>query len=128
MLEILLIEDNPTDAEFTIDALSAWEVEHRVEVATDGESGLDRLLDGDVPDLVLLDLNLPRLSGTELLARVREEERLRALPVIVLATSDAERDVLESQRLQADGYIAKPISLAELRFAWYRLAGRAEHR
>lgn len=128
MLEILLIEDNPADAEYTIDALSEWTVEHRIEVAQDGEAGLERLLTGGPPGLVLLDLNLPRLAGAELLARVRGEERLRDVPVVVLATSDAERDVLESQRLEADGYITKPISLVELEFLWFRLVARADQR
>lgn len=128
MLDVLLIEDNPADAEYTADVLAGWEVEHRLTVAHDGEEGLDRLLGGDAPGLVLLDLNLPRLSGVEVLRRVRASEALSAVSVIVLATSDAERDVLESQRLAADGYMTKPISLDELQFLWFRLRARAEHR
>ena len=68
-----------------------------------------------------MDLNLPRLPGTEILRRVRDEESLCRMCVIVLATSDAERDVIESERLSADGYITKPISLDELSFHYYRL-------
>ena len=127
MLEILLIEDNPADAEFTADILAGWEVEHRLEVATDGEQGLARLLGGDPPRLVLLDLNLPRLSGTDVLQRIREESSLDSVSVFVLATSDADRDVLESHRLHADGYMSKPISLDELGYLYFRLA-REEHR
>lgn len=126
MLEILLIEDNPTDAEYTVAELSGWDIEHRVEVLTDGEEGLDRLIDGPRPDLVLLDLNLPRVSGVEVLRRVRLEDRLHDLCVIVLATSDAERDVLESERLEADGYITKPIAADELQYHYYRVAANRD--
>lgn len=128
MLDILLIEDDPADADYTAAELAKWEIEHRVEVATDGEEGLGRLLDGPRPDLVLLDLNLPRLSGVEILRRVRLEDRLRDLCVIVLATSDTERDVLESERLEADGYITKPIAADELQYHYYRLAANRERR
>ena len=121
MLQILLIEDNPADVDYTCAALEGWNVPHRVETVHNGEDGLDRLLRGPLPDLVLLDLNLPRLSGAEILCRVREHEPARDLRVIVLATSDAERDVIESQRLTADGYITKPLSVEELSFHYYRL-------
>lgn len=128
MLDILLIEDSPADAEYTAEVLSGWEVEHRLDIAPDGEQGLERLLGEDPPRLVLLDLNLPRLSGTDVLRRIREEASLDAVSVIVLATSDADRDVLESQRLHADGYMAKPISLVELGFLYYRTLARDEQR
>ena len=128
MLEILLIEDNPADAEYTAEVLAGWPVEHRLEVAADGEQGLERLLTGDPAGLVLLDLNLPRLAGTDVLRRVREEPSLSGVRVIVLATSDADRDVLESQRLEADGYMSKPINLDELEYLYYRLLLREETR
>ena len=126
MLDVLLIEDNPADVEFTSEVLASWEVDHRLTVARDGEEGLAKLTEGDTPDLVLLDLNLPRLSGVEILRRVRENAELSAVPIIVLATSDAERDVLESQRLAADGYMAKPISVDELQYVYFRTKVRGE--
>lgn len=126
MLEILLIEDNPADAEYTGEVLAGWEVEHHLEVADDGEKGVERLRREPRPDLVLLDLNLPRLSGTDVLRHIREDDTLDGVQVIVLATSDAERDVLESERLHADGYMSKPINLDELSFLYFRLVARAE--
>jgi len=125
VLDVLLIEDNPADAEYTADVLAGWSVEHSLRVAGDGEQGLELLDAGDPPGLVLLDLNLPRVPGVEVLRHMRTDDRLRDVSVIVLATSDAERDVVESERLEADGYVTKPISLDELDFAYFRLVRRA---
>ncbi|MFL5846743.1 MAG: response regulator [Solirubrobacteraceae bacterium] len=127
MIDIVLIEDNPADVEYTREVLGSWGVEHRLEVVMDGEEGLGRLLEGAAPQLVLLDLNLPRLSGTDILRTVRAHPERGDLPVVVLATSEAERDIIESERLEADGYLAKPISIDELEFTWFRIA-RKEHR
>ena len=128
MLEILLIEDNPADAEYTAEILAGSDIEHTLDVASDGEQGLERLLGEDPPRLVLLDLNLPRLSGTDILRRIRREQKLNDVSVFVLATSDADRDVLESERLHADGYMSKPINLPEFEYLYYRLMMRQERR
>lgn len=113
MIEILLIEDSPSDARLTIEALKEAKVRNSIEVASDGESGLARLRDESrrVPDLILLDLNLPGLDGREVLAEIKSDPRLSIIPVVVLTTSKAEEDVLRTYRLHGNCFISKPVDL-----------------
>jgi len=113
---ILLIEDNPADQEMTRRALTRANSNVTLEVVDDGEQALDFLLrrdgyaepDTPSPQLVLLDLNLPKLSGKEVIRRIREDAALKHVPLIVLSTSHADEDVLESYRLGCNSYIIKP--------------------
>jgi two-component system, chemotaxis family, response regulator Rcp1 len=116
-VEILLVEDNPSDVILTQIAMRECKIANQLQVASDGEQAL-RLLraQGEYanrprPDLILLDLNLPRMDGRELLAELKTDESLRTIPVVVLTTSDAERDVVQSYELHANAYITKPIDM-----------------
>jgi two-component system, chemotaxis family, response regulator Rcp1 len=113
---ILLVEDNAGDAQLMRIALAEAMPAARLSVATDGEQALAALEGGPPPDLVLLDLNLPRLSGHELLAALRasEDAALRRLPVVILTTSDAAADVERSYELGAFSHITKPADIDRL--------------
>lgn len=111
---ILLIEDNPDDVELTLRALERNNIRNEVVVASDGEEALRHLLpvDGTAPlrpALILLDVNLPKLSGLDVLRRIRSDHQTAALPVVVLTTSNEERDIIESYRLFANSYVRKPV-------------------
>ncbi len=116
-IEILLVEDNPGDVRLTQEALGEAKVRNNLAVARDGVEALSYLRreppfeDATRPDLVLLDLNLPRKDGREVLAEIKADPVLRRLPVVVLTTSSAEKDVLESYNLYANCYITKPVDL-----------------
>jgi DNA-binding response OmpR family regulator len=116
-IRVLLVEDNPGDAHLTRDTLEQSKLLIQIAVAVDGEDALDYLLArGDyagvaIPDLIVLDLNLPRLSGREVLAEMKLHERLRGIPVVVLTSSDAEKDVVMSYELGASCYVTKPVGL-----------------
>lgn len=116
-IQILLVEDSPSDAELTIDALRSARVLNTVTRVSDGVEALRYLRhEGDYadqphPDLILLDLNLPRMSGYELLEIIKNDEALRRIPVIILTTSCAERDIARSYQLQANCYVSKPVDL-----------------
>lgn len=119
-IDILLVEDNPGDVELTQDALRRSKVATRVAVVNDGEDAMQYLQtsggDGQpTPDLVLLDLNLPRKDGMEVLREMKEDPKLRHIPVVILTTSEAERDILLSYRLGANCFISKPVDLDEFR-------------
>jgi CheY-like chemotaxis protein len=107
---ILLVEDSPSDADLMRIALADVWPECQLELATDGEDALARLLDGPVPDLVLLDLKLPRLTGHEVLAALRASRmpHVRRLPVVVLTSSGEPDDVRRSYELFASSHIVKP--------------------
>jgi chemotaxis family two-component system response regulator Rcp1 len=107
---ILLAEDNPGDAQLVRIALTEALPSARLSVVGDGEAALSRLREGDPPDLVLLDLNLPRLSGHEVLAAVRaaDDPTVRRLPIVVLTSSQAAADVERSYELGASSHVAKP--------------------
>ncbi len=114
-IEILLVEDNPGDARLTREALSMSKVRNNMHRASDGEEAMRFLRHegtfGSVPtpDLILLDLNLPRRDGREVLREVKADPDLRHIPVIVLTTSQAEEDVLRSYQLHANAYVTKPV-------------------
>jgi CheY-like chemotaxis protein len=113
---ILLVEDNPGDAQLVRMALTEALPSARLSVVGDGEAALSRLQEADPPDLVLLDLNLPRLSGHEVLAAVRAAENpaVRRLPIVVLTSSDAAADVERSYELGASSHVTKPPDLDAL--------------
>jgi CheY-like chemotaxis protein len=116
---ILLVEDNPKDEALTLRALRQHNLEHAVTVTRDGVQALDYLLPADgkaaqpLPQLVLLDLKLPKVDGLEVLRRLRDHERTRLLPVVILTSSVEERDILEGYRLGTNSYVRKPVDFAE---------------
>jgi chemotaxis family two-component system response regulator Rcp1 len=118
-IEILLVEDNPGDIVLTQEALREGKMHTNLSVASDGEAALAHLRrEGDKahaprPDLILLDLNLPRLSGREVLAAIKADDHLRRIPVVVLTSSQAEQDILASYDLNANCYISKPVDLEQ---------------
>lgn len=119
---ILLVEDNPDDVALTMRALKKNNIANQVTVAKDGVEALDFLLgtgphaDRDVrdtPQVVLLDLKLPRLDGLEVLKRMRSDERTRLIPVVILTSSKEERDLIEGYKLGANSYIRKPVDFSQ---------------
>jgi chemotaxis family two-component system response regulator Rcp1 len=116
-IEILLVEDSPADVRLTREALRDGKMRNHLHVVGDGAAALDFLhrrppyKTVPVPDLILLDLNLPRKNGREVLAEVKQDERLCQIPVVVLTTSEAEEDILRSYQLHANCYVTKPVGL-----------------
>jgi CheY-like chemotaxis protein len=117
---ILLVEDNPKDEALTLRALKKGNIANRVEVARDGAEAVDYFFKpqsdnshNELPQLVLLDLNLPKLSGHEVLKRLRADERTRLLPVVILTTSVEDRDRFDGYRLGANSYVRKPVDFKE---------------
>ncbi len=110
---ILLVEDDPDDVELTMRALKKHKIVNEVIVAHDGAEALELLLEGDLkehpPELVLLDLKLPKVNGLEVLQRLRQEPRLHRLPIVVLTSSTEERDLLASYENGANSFIRKPV-------------------
>lgn len=116
-IHILLVEDNPGDMRLTVEALKEGKVRNAMSWARDGVEALDFLYrrggfhDADTPDLILLDLNLPKKNGREVLEEIKRDPKLKAIPVVVLTTSRAEEDILRSYELHANCYIIKPVDL-----------------
>ena len=116
-IEILLVEDNPGDADLAREALESSKVSNTLHVVVDGVEAMDFLRQKGKyaqvprPDLVLLDLNLPRKDGREVLAEVKADDDLKRIPVVILTTSKEEEDILKAYDLHANCYIAKPIDL-----------------
>lgn len=114
-IEVLLVEDDPGDVLMTREAFDEHKVANRLSVVADGVSAMAFLrkegehAQAPTPDLILLDLNLPRMDGREVLAAVKADERLKHIPVVVLTTSEAEEDVLRSYSLHANAYVTKPV-------------------
>jgi len=110
---ILLVEDNPTDAKLTIRAFQRCGVANQVVTVGDGAAALEHLAGHPLPTLVLLDLNLPKIGGLEVLRRLRADSRTRLVPVIILTSSVEEDDVVKSYTLGANAYVRKPVDFAE---------------
>ena len=114
-IHVLLVEDSPGDVRLTREAMRQAKVHNELHVARDGEDAMAFLRreaghgDAPTPDLVLLDLNLPRKDGREVLAEVKEDADLRTIPVVVLTTSEAEEDIARSYDLHANAYVSKPV-------------------
>jgi CheY-like chemotaxis protein len=116
-VEILLVEDNPADARLARESLKETSIVHNLHHVKDGEEALQFLEKtppygtAPTPDLIFLDLNLPRKDGRQILAEIKKRSALRRIPVIVLTTSDAEQDILQSYDLHANCYLTKPVEL-----------------
>ncbi len=137
-IQVLIVEDNPDDVEITRRAFSKSRMASELIVARDGQEVIDLLIEERVnadrpvagrPDLVLLDINLPKVNGLEVLTRIRASERLAAIPVVMLSASGRDEDVLRSYRLGANSYIQKPVgfdrfleTLAVLAEYWFEVA------
>lgn len=133
-MEILLVEDNPTDAEMTLRALRRNNLANKVHWVKDGEQALEFMFrtgayaDRDpaaVPKLVMLDIKMPKVDGIEVLRRIKANEETRTVPVVVMTSSNEERDVVESYRLGVNSYIVKPVqfesfleTVAEIGLYW----------
>lgn len=118
-VEILLVEDNPGDVRLTLEALKEARVLNHLSVVNDGAAAMDYLrraapyTDATRPDIILLDLNLPKKDGREVLGEIKQDPALRAIPVVVLTTSRAADDIVSAYQLHANCYIAKPIDFRE---------------
>ena len=116
-IDILLVEDNPGDVRLMVEAFKDGKVLNNLNVAADGVAALaflrreGRYANAPRPDLILLDLNLPKKDGREVLAEIKAAPNLRRIPIVVLTTSQAEQDILKSYDLNANCYIAKPVDL-----------------
>jgi CheY-like chemotaxis protein len=118
-IEILLVEDSPDDATLTIEALRDGKVRNRVSVVEDGVEAMTFLRregpheSAPRPDLVLLDLNLPKKDGREVLAEIKQDPDLRRIPVVIMTTSDDEKDIVQAYNLHANCYVTKPVDLEQ---------------
>ncbi|EPG75526.1 response regulator receiver domain protein [Leptospira fainei serovar Hurstbridge str. BUT 6] len=131
--DILLVEDNPADVRLTLEALGEVPKSKNLIVVNDGEEALDYVKgEGSYsgnsrPDLILLDLNLPKKNGFDVLKELKEDPELRRIPVVVLTTSGSDRDILQTYNLHANSYIQKPVefdsfieAMRSLRVYWFR--------
>ncbi|HYI48428.1 MAG TPA: response regulator [Allosphingosinicella sp.] len=115
--DLLLVEDSPGDVRLTVEAFRASSADITMHVVSDGAEALSFLKQqgehahAPRPDLILLDLNLPRMHGREVLARIKADDALKSIPTVILTTSDAEADIVESYKLQANCYLKKPVGL-----------------
>ena len=118
-IELLLVEDNPGDVDLTLEALRESKVRNHISVAPDGVEAMERLRQQGPyaghprPDLILLDLSLPRMDGRQVLAAIRADPELAAIPVVVLTSSTAERDIARTYALAANCYVTKPLDLEQ---------------
>ena len=118
-VQILLVEDNPGDVRLTVEAFKEGKIRNHLSVVRDGVDALAFLrqegpfADAPRPDLILLDLNLPRKNGRDVLAEINEEEDLKQIPVVVLTTSNAQKDILGTRALNASCYINKPVDFTQ---------------
>jgi len=121
-VEILLVEDNPSDEELTIHALRSNHIANNIEVVRDGAEALDYIFHtgafadraaGDRPKVILLDLKLSKVDGLEVLRRIKSDPRTRSIPVVVLTSSREERDIVDSYSLGVNSYIVKPVDFSQ---------------
>ena len=125
-IEILLVEDNPDDAELALRALGDFRSTSHIHVCRDGEEALDLLLSGDaaaraLPRVILLDLKLPRVDGIQVLDRLKSDELTRHIPVVVLTASKEDRDVEACYKRGVNSYVVKPIDFEQFRIAMRRI-------
>jgi chemotaxis family two-component system response regulator Rcp1 len=119
MVEILLVEDNPADVRLTIEALKDSKMKNNLSVVNDGVEAIDFLkkqgkyADAPKPDLILLDLNLPKKDGREVLKEIKEDDNLKRIPVVILTISKADEDIIKTYNLHANCYITKPVDLLQ---------------
>ncbi|ODS24364.1 response regulator [Candidatus Endobugula sertula] len=118
-IEILMVEDNPADIELTREALSRGKLHNKLHITEDGEQALDFLhqrgqyKSAPRPDIVLLDLNLPKITGREILAAVKSDEGLASIPVIILSSSEDNQDIKASYALNANSFVTKPVRVED---------------
>ena len=118
-VEVLLVEDDPGDVLMTQEAFADYKIANRLTVVSNGEDAIsymrkrDRFADATTPDLVLLDLNLPRRDGREVLQDIKADPELRRIPVVILTTSEAEADVIAAYDLHANAYVRKPVDFEQ---------------
>ena len=116
-IHILLVEDNEGDVILTLEAMKEAKVKNKVSIARDGEEALaflykeDKFIKAETPDLILLDINLPKLNGKEVLAKIKADEYLKKIPVVILTTSSSEKDVEDAYNNYANCFITKPVDL-----------------
>ncbi len=116
-IEILLVEDNPGDIRLTKEALHECKMHNNLNIVCDGEDALNYLFqrngheDKIRPDLILLDLNLPKVNGRQILEEIKKADELKRIPVVILTTSEAEEDIIKTYDLHANCYITKPVDL-----------------
>jgi CheY-like chemotaxis protein len=121
-VEVLLVDDDETDAELTIRALRKEGLANRIYWAKDGQEGLDFIYrqgpfsdrDGTNPKLILLDIKMPRVDGIEVLRRLKSDPATRLIPIVIMTSSDSDRDVIETYRLGVNAYVVKPIEFENL--------------
>ena len=121
-ITILLVEDDLADQKLIKASLRNQKIANDLRIVNSGEEALDFLYhrgnyakDTSRPELILLDLNMPGMGGKEFLKRIKDDENLKQIPVVILTTSDSERDILDSYKLQASGYVSKPVTLDEFK-------------
>jgi len=118
-IEILIVDDNPADVRLTVEALKDGKVQNRLHTAQDGMEAIAFLrrkgeyADAPLPDLILLDLNMPRMNGSQLLTEVKADSALKHIPVVILTGSREIEDIIKSNNLHADRYVTKPIDLEQ---------------
>lgn len=118
-VEILLVEDNPADVRLIVEVLKDFRLEKNITVVTDGEKVKEYLMKKNEffnvtrPDIILLDINMPRKNGFEILKEIKENEEFKDIPVIIITTSDSEENVINAYKLGANCYIVKPLQLDE---------------
>ena len=117
-IEILLVEDNVGDVVLTREAFKESKLHNKLNVVQDGEEALDYLYkrsgfeNVSTPDIILLDLNIPKMDGTEVLAKIKEDEDLKRIPTAILSSSKAEQDIVKSYDLHANSYVLKPVDMS----------------
>ncbi|MDP1633923.1 MAG: response regulator [Gallionellaceae bacterium] len=115
--DFLLVEDNPGDVRLTQEALKSHKVQNNLHVVTDGEEAMaflhkqGKYASAPRPDIILLDLNLPKKDGREVLAEIKSDPGLKTIPVVIITSSEAEQDVIKSYNLNANCYVTKPVNL-----------------
>ncbi len=122
MAVILLVEDNPADQQLTIRALRKGKINTNLQIVNDGQEALDYLQNNDKfqdkkktprPDLILLDINMPKKDGKQVLKEIKANDDLKSIPVVILTTSDQERDIIDAYKLGVNSYISKPVRIKD---------------